>query len=1214
MKKIAVFISAVLYGVATGNAVSAAPNDEKLNQLKQKYDLENPNAKRTSQSTYNKIKSKNYSRNSGDNVEQRIINKYYTNPDQTGNVDTSNFTTSDIETRFKLGIAEAKQISQQTTTPSTNSDGSFNVKYHQNGTTDLKRNDEGEVIFTEKSNSDKGSLLGENMDSTQLVGNDLNHSDNQTGGGSEFTVKDKANSDIGIKTSVQGNLNYYQNSNEGSGTMAVDGYKSIVKGSEENQVYMDQEDPLLSASYTTLRSVNEQFDDCSEVTETIQVTESFPSTTTHHCAAAESAGPSYCELHREVVSSSSVTYFTSSIDSRQRHNPTKTTNSNPLTGSGTEEEDIENQMFIKGYKHSDWDESGHWDTYKSESLALYNLGGALISKESTNDTEEGTYSESLNFHVGVTPFYGRRWNGTSYNTFVYSKLPFNNNPGSAIYDAELELGVTGEWDYAPNYPGDYANTSKLKFKGKTNYMFAYYIDNVESDDAAVVVIKTNNTSLPITDYDPYDYDLGLTVEDEVVENLIKRTVIAVDERCIAYGEPDLYGPPDCREFVREVASVKYFYFIEKQLNNSNRKVNIRDEIKEFFLLDSTALELTLEIYSNNNLQTFRWPHKRSQSTIKRLDKAYASQGNGDFKPLPTILTFKYVQPAMVVETIQKYFPEGCMEAVTAPEAKCWFDGTFTPLDQGTRGYPNVVLNELLPLYSGDDGFRTWVAEANNYKCDPFGGKTRTVDGVAYTWDDVVAKSESCNEFSSNIQCELTESSCDFYDYEDPNKCLLEQRVYECNEPVTIEREIEVTTNTCDMELPCTGGECETEAKEKSEEFDDAMIGLALAEGMKSDRGCTNDADPDSCVVFQGEARQCRYETTFSLGNNCCEAPGGVNPVEFAVASWQMGKTTGLNSMVYDYAETGWDAASKVISESDIGQSISSGWDTLSKSITNAYDSVAGNVANEVATDTGTEVITEAGQDAVMDGVANKTYEVVYDSLPDDLANLLFEKSGDQIVLSSGVETAFTYVGYIATAYSYYTYFKLALNLLTQCNDNEDSPEYDADMGVLVGNKLCMKVETVDVGALAVQREQRHCCFESALARVVMEQALPQLGYDKKSYRSAGCPGLTPVQISQLDWELMDLDEYYALLVEGGVIPSATNEEALTGTGRTVNGELRDTTTERTLEKLNANDGMLERQKQLKRHMKEGNVDCTITPRPAVCNYTNGNGLSSGNPL
>jgi conjugal transfer mating pair stabilization protein TraN len=110
-------------------------------------------------------------------------------------------------------------------------------------------------------------------------------------------------------------------------------------------------------------------------------------------------------------------------------------------------------------------------------------------------------------------------------------------------------------------------------------------------------------------------------------------------------------------------------------------------------------------------------------------------------------------------------------------------------------------------------------------------------------------------------------------------------------------------------------------------------------------------------------------------------------------------------------------------------------------------------------------------------------------------------------------------------YTVYNLTKLALTLLTACDDNE------MDMGVKIGQRQCFSVGdrycSKDVLGVCYQRRQSYCCYSSILARIVMKESYVQLGIDPLPYgtqpgmnngeAAESCRGFTPAELADVDF-------------------------------------------------------------------------------------------------
>ena len=61
--------------------------------------------------------------------------------------------------------------------------------------------------------------------------------------------------------------------------------------------------------------------------------------------------------------------------------------------------------------------------------------------------------------------------------------------------------------------------------------------------------------------------------------------------------------------------------------------------------------------------------------------------------------------------------------------------------------------------------------------------------------------------------------------------------------------------------------------------------------------------------------------------------------------------------------------------------------------------------------------------------------------------------------------------------------------------------------------------------VCIKKKKTYCCFNSKLARIINEQGRPQIGKSFGSAKYPDCEGLTPEELSKLDFSQMDLSEY-----------------------------------------------------------------------------------------
>ena len=72
----------------------------------------------------------------------------------------------------------------------------------------------------------------------------------------------------------------------------------------------------------------------------------------------------------------------------------------------------------------------------------------------------------------------------------------------------------------------------------------------------------------------------------------------------------------------------------------------------------------------------------------------------------------------------------------------------------------------------------------------------------------------------------------------------------------------------------------------------------------------------------------------------------------------------------------------------------------------------------------------------------------------------------------------------------------------------------------------------------VETRDAFCCYDSPLARIVMEGATTQFTLDLGTPEQPNCQGLSIAQVAALDWDQIDLQQWYGILAANGVIPNS----------------------------------------------------------------------------
>src|SRR5690606_27922448 len=134
-------------------------------------------------------------------------------------------------------------------------------------------------------------------------------------------------------------------------------------------------------------------------------------------------------------------------------------------------------------------------------------------------------------------------------------------------------------------------------------------------------------------------------------------------------------------------------------------------------------------------------------------------------------------------------------------------------------------------------------------------------------------------------------------------------------------------------------------------------------------------------------------------------------------------------------------------------------------------------------------------------------QFVYDSLPQELATEIFVVGAEGAVegFSAPVQSALNFLGTVMAIYAAYQILKLALTLVSACDENEQDVGLKLEMRqcFMIRDKYCHK--SAPWGCLI--RRKDHCCYSSMLSRIIMEQAGPLLNKDMSQ-----CEGLSMDEI------------------------------------------------------------------------------------------------------
>lgn len=617
-------------------------------------------------------------------------------------------------------------------------------------------------------------------------------------------------------------------------------------------------------------------------------------------------------------------------------------------------------------------------------------------------------------------------------------------------------------------------------------------------------------------------------------------------------------------------------------------------------VDSLRCEGPIANYSQNN-----WSCGVVNGQTQTFSSSYCAVTREDFLdengvPIPTVdsngnpINPPYFdidgQPITFMDVAKCTKPQSLpnTELPELPQSFCTFD-EYQNIEVGDRGFPDPILAAIPPFYNGDSGNRTWKVNLKNYRCDPTHGQLMcrldetSGEQICKTWEELRNTPDQCAPYKTNPNCTVVSKSCvDGWLEPVSGRCLSETVNYECTTSTPIDYQTEITTNSCTGMLPCLGGDCEVTDPETNPNFIKAMVASSVIDEAQDDSKCEDPADPSSCKIFNGTFKYCSWESS-GLGMDCCEEAKGVDIIGYVVFARQMLKVgkmagsgaygSGVNGMYNTLSEPITSASDAIASWSktainEVGSYVQGAYTSTMNSLMGSSEVVTatGETAASVASAGAGEGMT-AAIEASLSALQQQVYAFVYNMLPESLANLIFTTT----TATTGAQTTTTYtangpltnaLGNMMAVYAAYQMIKLALTLLTACDDIE------MDMGVKLAQRTCFKIgdsycskNYPVIGALGacMQNRQNYCCYSSILSRIVMKESYNQLGINPLPYGSKptsgtqmdeSCPGLTFEQFGQVNFEAPSMQnamqEWVGLLLASEQISDTTSEQSLTG--------------------------------------------------------------------
>lgn len=446
------------------------------------------------------------------------------------------------------------------------------------------------------------------------------------------------------------------------------------------------------------------------------------------------------------------------------------------------------------------------------------------------------------------------------------------------------------------------------------------------------------------------------------------------------------------------------------------------------------------------------------------------------------------------------------------------------------------------------------------------GDTHCLDSTVETWANNLGDPgwvDNCEEFLVDPECVLLpEMTCiegmeHDADPTDIGLCYARSRFFDCGTSVTVPGVpgADDVDTTCGAAMRCLGDECANAAPESNPDFMRAVAAATTISESTTDMECSIAGDPSSCVLFQGSVERCKDPRGFTLGliPDCCKESRKAGRSAGDFTTYMM-----LARHTYTLAKDPHVAA--YLSQSAIGSSINTIVDTpgewgrsAGRVITSGFNSAlewagfnpigGASSAGALAADTAASV-TKFGpiQQYIAQGVHDFFTSIGHEVFADSL----FATTAEGMVtdwaasgLGQMIGSVLTVIGLI---YTIYKILQILGSLLFPCEEEELAfGLQQANRACRYIGKYCAKRVRIAFVRKCIIDKETYCCFSSPFGRILNEQLrLQGIGPDWGTARVPNCDGVSIGDLETVDWSLVDLSEWEAILFEAGLVPDPRN--------------------------------------------------------------------------
>lgn len=447
---------------------------------------------------------------------------------------------------------------------------------------------------------------------------------------------------------------------------------------------------------------------------------------------------------------------------------------------------------------------------------------------------------------------------------------------------------------------------------------------------------------------------------------------------------------------------------------------------------------------------------------------------------------------------------------------------------------------------------------------------------------------TCAVHEQNPSCGFISQKCLAGSEGAQNGCYSFEEVWDCGTDVSTPTVIGTGEElSCSGGVQCMNGDCVKPVYEQSQDFNQAVAALQVAQYAEADLDCGNNQDINSanvCTLFKGEKMECLQ----AVGGwqDCCDQPVNttwLDYVKLSVTSLSLANKTGALDGIKSYGTGVLDAIKGSVNEvvSPIVKPVVSGLDTIvggsnpavealaDKGVGYAIDTVVYNLQEKIAMWVAEQFGAAAANTLFVSGSVNTagSFSTTGTAVTTDATGAVTSNAGNGTVVALNPAIA-AFMSAVAIAYMVYQIADMMVKMVWECSETDFTlaVKRETKLAVYVGSYCATKSPFG-----CIEKRKSYCVYNSQVGRIIQEQGRAQLGISWGDPKSPECRGLTVDEFSRIDFGKIDLSEWIGALYQAGVLETSYTLESLTGTGSVLNNLTeegnRDNTSERTLKNM-----------------------------------------------